>query len=51
MYQNPNRFLRLMKSIWPYINKGINSVFYFIINLIKTIISEAIRMVKTGGID
>jgi hypothetical protein len=52
MYQKePNRVIKFLKQIWPYIARGINSTLYFIINLIKTIIKQTINMIKTGGIE
>ncbi len=52
MYQKePNRVIKLLRQLWPYIYRGINSTLYFIINLIKSIIKDGVKMLKTGGIE
>ncbi len=52
MYQKePNRVIKLLSQVWPYIYRGINSTLYFVINLIKSIIKDTMRMLKTGGIE
>jgi hypothetical protein len=40
--------LVLLKKIWPFINKILNAVFYFLISLIKSFFKNAITMIKGG---
>lgn len=46
MYQQPNRFLSLMKDIWPTIQKAVNTSLFFVFGVIKSIISEGIKMLR-----
>ena len=36
----------ILKKMWPYINRVINSVVYFIIMLIKNFFKSAIQMIQ-----
>jgi len=36
----------VLKKIWPYINRAINSSLYFILNVIKGIIKTGIDQIK-----
>jgi hypothetical protein len=45
-----SKFYIIMKKIWPFINKIVNMIVFFILDLIKSLIKESIRMIKTGGV-
>jgi len=44
-----NKFKGFLINIWPAIYRILNAIIYFIISLIKAIISIAIKQVKQGG--
>lgn len=46
--EQPNKALVILKQIWPTINKVITIVVYFVINLVKAILSDAMKMIKGG---
>jgi hypothetical protein len=46
MYEQPSRFKAIMKQIWPFINRAINTSIYFVIGIIKEIVSEGMKMIK-----
>lgn len=41
-----SQFIIILKKIWPYIYRVINTVLYFIIMIIKNFFKDAIRMIK-----
>lgn len=43
-----NRFEYFLKRIWPTIHRIISDIFYFIVSLIKGIISYAIKQIGGG---
>ncbi|MBI2031469.1 MAG: hypothetical protein HYT08_02530 [Candidatus Levybacteria bacterium] len=44
-----NRLKGILINIWPMIYRILNSILYFIIGLIKTVLSIAFRQLKQGG--
>ena len=44
--QQPNQGMIVLKQIWPTIQKVINGTFYFLINLIKSIVRASIDQIK-----
>jgi hypothetical protein len=44
--QQPNRFYLFMKNIWPYINKAITAIIFFIVAAIKGTFREFMRAIK-----
>lgn len=44
-----NRFKGFLINIWPAIYRILNTIIYFIINLIKTVVSIAFKQLKQGG--
>ncbi len=46
MYQEPNRFQAFMKKIWPWVSRAITTSIYFVVNIIKTIVTEGMKMIK-----
>ncbi|HSW48363.1 MAG TPA: hypothetical protein VLG67_04780 [Candidatus Saccharimonadales bacterium] len=44
--QQQSRFKIIIQQIWPYINKILNYIFYFILGLIKTFFRYAKQMIK-----
>lgn len=44
--QQDNRFMKVMKIIWPPINKVVNAVFYFLVSLVKSFFKVAFQMIK-----
>lgn len=44
--QQPSPFILILKKVWPFINRVINTVIYFILGLIKTFFKYAVRMIK-----
>jgi hypothetical protein len=48
-YMKPDsRFMIIMKTIWPPINKVLNMVFYFLITMIRSFFRTVMEMVKGG---
>ena len=45
----PNPFVSFMKKIWPVVYRIINSVFYFILSVIKSIFRGIMEQMKGGG--
>lgn len=43
---NRPRLIAYLETIWPYIYRGINGTFYFILNLIRTFFKVAIEELK-----
>ena len=43
-----SRFMIILKTIWPPINKVLNYVFYFLISLIRSTFRTAMEMIKGG---
>lgn len=43
---NKTRFMAYLETVWPYIYRGINGAFYFILNMIKTFFKVAIEELK-----
>jgi hypothetical protein len=41
-----SKFMIIMKKIWPYINRVLNAVVYFIIQIIRNFFKSAIEMIK-----
>ena len=41
-----SRFILLMRQVWPYINRILNSIFYFIVGIIRTFFKYAVQMIK-----
>ncbi len=39
-------FMRLLKKVWPFINKVLNNIVYFFMSLIKGFFKNAIQMIK-----
>lgn len=44
-----NKVKGILINIWPAIYRILNSIIYFIINLIKAVISIAFKQLKQGG--
>ncbi|MCL4418885.1 hypothetical protein M1146_02150 [Patescibacteria group bacterium] len=44
-----NKFKIFLINIWPTIYRVINAVIYFVISLIKGIVTLAIKQIKGGG--
>lgn len=44
-----NKLKTFLINIWPAIYRIINTVFYFVISLIKGIVALAIKQIKGGG--
>jgi len=44
--QPPNPIIVFLKKIWPTVYRIINSFFYFLITLIKKIITLSIKQIK-----
>ncbi|HZE87854.1 MAG TPA: hypothetical protein VE090_06680 [Methylomirabilota bacterium] len=42
----PSRFMIIMKQIWPTVNRTINTVLYFIFNLVKSSVIYIIEQLK-----
>lgn len=41
-----SRAIRLLKQVWPAINRILNKIFYFLISLIKTFFRDTMRMIQ-----
>jgi hypothetical protein len=41
-----SKYIVFLEKIWPYIYRVLNTVFYFILNLIKYFFKSAMKMVK-----
>lgn len=39
-------FIRLMKKVWPFFHKVLNSIIYFFMSLIKGFFKNAMQMIK-----
>ncbi len=44
--QQQSQFMIIMKKIWPFINRVINTIVYFLLSLIRGFFKNAIRMIK-----
>jgi hypothetical protein len=49
--QQPNRFIIVLKEIWPTIYRGINSMLYFLFGVIRTGVKVAVQQLKGGGFE
>jgi hypothetical protein len=49
--QESNRFVIVLKEIWPTINRGLTNLFYFLFGIIKNGIKIAIQQLKGGGLE
>ena len=48
-YMKPDsRFMIIMKTIWPPINKVLNMVFYLVMSIIRNFFKTAMQMIKGG---
>ncbi len=48
--EEENKFKTILIKIWPAIYRVVNSFIYFLISLVKTIISIAVKQLKGGGV-
>lgn len=48
--EEENKFKTFLIKIWPTIYRIINKILYFILSLIKSVVSIAINQTKGGGV-